>query len=275
MLPVLSRLAREFATFDAWYSDGTDPALRAVHAARETGWSVFYPPEQGVSVIALEHPELIGHGTFAPTSDFHRSIRAGALPRVSVIEPRSLFAPADLATSALTGRERGPDVRYAERLLHEVYSAVRAAGPNVALIVLAGGGGGSRDPLDRTDPDGSVRTRVAAILVSAFARTGTVAHEAVDHAMVGAVTRARRDVATDRILLGVIDPTSYRRPETWPATTPAWTPDPVPTQLEPDDRLRAALRRAALVLGSDEPPPDTEAAAIAVVRAAGDALHPQ
>lgn len=275
MLPVLSRLAREFATFDAWFADGSDPVLRAIRAAQEGDWSVFYPEEQGASVIALEHPELAEPGSFAPMSAFRRRIEAGELPRLSVIEPRSLFAPADLATSALTGRDRSPDLRHAERIIHDVYGAIRTAQPNIALLVLAADGGGSRDPLDRTAADGSTRTRVPAILVSAFARTGAVVRESVDHALVGALIRDRRDTRTDRLLLDALDPTSYRPPASWPATAPAWAPDAAPGQHAPDVRLRAAAERAARILGRHDAVPETEVAAIALVRAAGAVVHPQ
>lgn len=273
MLPVLSRLAREFATFEAWYSDGTDPALGAIRASGAA--SVFYPDEQGASVIALEHPELVERADFAPMTQFHHRIRAGELARLSVIEPRSLFAPADLATFALTGRDRSADLRHAERLIHEVYTAVRAVSPNVALLVLGTDGGGGRDPRERVLADGAVRTRVPAVLVSAFARTGAVVPEEVDHRLLDAIVRERRDAATDRILLAALDPSSYRLPANWPATTPAWTPRAAPTELPPDARLRAATERASSILGTDEALPESEAEAVALVRAAGARLHPQ
>lgn len=269
MLPVLSRLADEFANFDAWYADGTDPAIRAVRSAERAGvtWSVFYPDEQGASVLALEHRELLGRelGSFTPMSQFHRSIAARTLPRVSVIEPRSLFAAADLATFAQTGRDRSPDIRHAERLLHEVYSAVRAAPPNVALLLLSAG----------DDRDPSVRQRVPTILVSAFARTGVVVSEPLDHAVIDAFIRSDRSAAARGALSAAVDPTSYRPPRNWPATTPAWIPDAVPSTEPADLRLAAAARRAAELLGHVGPPPITEADAIALVRAAGARLRPQ
>ncbi|NQX10058.1 hypothetical protein HQQ80_00255 [Microbacteriaceae bacterium VKM Ac-2855] len=282
MLPVHTLLAREFVTFAGWYSDGSDPAVVAIEAAQRAGtsWTAFFDDEQGVGSLALQQPRLAAGS--APFAEFERRASAGRLPAVSVIEPRTLFAPADLATATTTGRDRSADARHAERLLHRVYTAVRSAPPaaagqpNIALLVVSAGGGGSRDHRDRLEDDGTIRTRVPAILISGFARTGAVVETATDHRLVSALIRRRFGGGRDRVpaMERAVDLDSYRPAVDWPRTVAGFAPAAVPEDRPSDTRLEDAARLAAgfLRLPPTDPPRD-EIGAAAFVKAAGRVLH--
>lgn len=270
MLPVLSLLAREFVVFDRWGADGSDPALHAIGAAQECGvaWRCYYDELQGVSALALEHAAEGWAHALRPFSTFAEDVEDRALAPVSVIEPRSLVAPADLATASVTGRERSADVRLAERLLHEVYSAVRSAppgsdgAPDILLLVIADDGEGG-------PAEGS---RVPAIAVSGALRTGATVSAPSDHSAVAALVDWRfgpRRAAAP--FPEAFDSAGYRRPASWPRTAPAYAPPAEILDRPPDRRLTRAWERAAARSEVAPTLPSTEREAMAAVRAAAGA----
>ena len=165
-LPVMSGLARGFATFDHWFCEvpsQTYPNRSFFHAATSSGfvlnghppgkfavknraktlfnlleeakksWAVYIDPAQILSATGLIHarplaPFFADH--FRTIFDFYEEARAGNLPNYAFIEPNMFHPHTDMhphSGSRLTQVLPKPDTLIGgERLLCAVYEAVKS-----------------------------------------------------------------------------------------------------------------------------------------------------
>jgi phospholipase C len=124
----------------------------------------------------------------SPYSQFLSDCAAGALPSVSFVDPR--FTDESSGTSG--DDHPHADVRSGELFLNEVYAAITQspAWPRTLLVVNFDEWGGFYDHVaPGTAPDVSTTTalrgfRVPALVISPYARRGTIASGLYDHASV-------------------------------------------------------------------------------------------
>lgn len=228
-------------------------------------WAVYFDESQLVSMTGFIHwPALkpFWKTNFRTMKHFWEDVKAGTLPAYSFIEPRLFFDNNDMhppvasATFPAGGQKVAvggfSDVRAGEKLLHEVYTAIReSASPtgsnamNTMLLVTFDEHGGNYDhepPPAATPPEGLVNTemafkfdrlgvRVPAIAISAYTKAGTVIHDQMHHAAViatlcekyGLAPLTARDKGACTIL-NAINLTEPRPVTDWPQTTPQYVP---------------------------------------------------
>jgi phospholipase C len=228
-------------------------------------WAVYFDESQVVSLTGfINMPALQPYwkSHFRTMDRFHADAAAGKLPAYSFIEPRLIFDHNDMhppvPSFEIPGRD-GPvvvgaidDVRAGEKLLHEVYTAIRTSATpdgsnamNTLFLITFDEHGGTYDhvpppaavpPGPVTDPEmgftfDRLGVRVPAIAVSAWTRAGTIIHDEMHHAA-GVATLCRRHglkplTARDenaRDLTNTFNLTEPRQPWDWPETTPQYVP---------------------------------------------------
>jgi phospholipase C len=185
-LPVLSRLAREFAVSDRWHASApcqTWPNRFFAHTATAHGyvnnapthfpylmetvfnrleedakvsWRVYFHDIAQSVTLARLWADIATHFRYF-TEDFARDAASGSLPAYSFIEPRYF---ADAVNRLMPNDQHPPhDVCYGESLIASVYNAVRA-GPgwkHTLLIITYDEHGGCYDhgvPPAATSPGG-------------------------------------------------------------------------------------------------------------------------
>lgn len=256
----------------AGYLKWMDPTLNAAPTifnrleAAGISWAVYFDETQIVSLTGLINgPALKPYWKtrFRGMQQFHADAAAGTLPAYAFIEPRIIFDHNDMhppvAAFDFVGADgvtvqvgRNSDVRAGEKLLHEVYSAIRlSAAPtgsnagNTLLLVTFDEHGGTYDhvpPPAATPPAGLTDTemgfafdrlgvRVPAIAISAYTRAGSIIHEPMHHAAAIATLCKRygldpltaRDAGA-RDLGNAITLAEPRPIADWPETTPQYVP---------------------------------------------------
>jgi phospholipase C len=257
---------------DAGYLKWMDPKLNAAPTifnrleAAGISWAVYFDETQIVSLTGLINgPALKPYwkSNFRGMQQFHADAAAGTLPAYAFIEPRIIFDHNDMhppvaafdfvGADGVTVQVGGnSDVRAGEKLLHEVYSAIRlSASPtgsnagNTLLLVTFDEHGGTYDhvpPPAATPPAGLTDTemgfgfdrlgvRVPAIAISAYTRAGSIIHEPMHHAAAIATLSKRHGLAPltarddgARDLTNAINLTEPRPSSDWPETTPQYVP---------------------------------------------------
>ncbi len=210
-LPVLSRLASEFAVCDAWHASTPSATFGNrffLHAATSNGQVENLPPRPfpretifnrltraGLPWRVYFHDfpsALLCAQTWEHPTHFHLFERflvdaaAGTLPAYSFVEPRYFMQ----GTAFANDQHPPHDVRYGEALIAQVYNALRAGPrwPKTLLLVVWDEHGGTFDhvaPPAATPPDGAIAgdhgfgfdrfgVRVPAVLVSPWIAPGTV-----------------------------------------------------------------------------------------------------
>ena len=202
------------------------------------------------------------------------------------------------------------DVRAGDRLVHDVYEAIRtSASPhgsnviNTLLLITFDEHGGCYDhvpPPEATTPTATsgegemgfafdrLGCRVPAIAVSAYTKRGTIIHDEMHHGSVTATLSRLHGLkplndrdASANTLLDVVNLDRPRHPSDWPVTVPAYTP-PNPEQAPPGDadRAKPLTPPARGLLGlliarygrPDEPEPETFADAYRLLHEHGEEL---
>ena len=223
-LPVITRLAREFAICDRWFSSvpgPTWPNRFFAHCATSKGfidnspfhnydmptvferladkgftWNVyFHDVAQSIFHKHLARDENVVN--FLAYRDFARNARKEKLPNYSFIEPR-YFNGFKLAND----QHPPHDMLLGEALIAEVYEALVASPTwnETLLLIVYDEHGGTYDhvePPTATPPDehtgqfGFDRygVRVPAVIVSPFVPKGTIVRETFDHASIPATLR--------------------------------------------------------------------------------------
>lgn len=229
-VPVLSKLAREYAVCDMWFSPvpgATWPNRLFCHAATSAGtvdnvigfyklrtifhalgeaghrWKVY---RNGITQVgAFVGLRRDGHEPFASIEEFEQHAADGALPDYAFIEP-------DYFWPGRNDQHPRQDVARGERLIARIYDAVRAspAWERTLLIVTYDEHGGFYDhvpPPTTVAPDGwrprefasfnfsRLGPRVPAVLVSPWIEPGTVDHRIYDHTAIIKSLRTRFGIA--------------------------------------------------------------------------------
>lgn len=225
--------------------------------AAERTWRVYIDPAQLVSATGLIHARRLARffaTHFGTIYDFYEDARTGQLPNYAFIEPNLFHPHTDMHphSGARWAEELHlppPDTLIGgERLLAEVYGAVRAGGTedgsnwgNTALLVTFDEHGGIFDhvpppaavppddaPVEEGFPFDRLGVRVPSILVSAWAREGSVITESYRSTSLIRTLRdwwglgpplTRRDADAPSLLPVLSRPTA-RRPEAWPTVAP-------------------------------------------------------
>jgi phospholipase C len=239
-LPILSRLAQEFAVCDHWFSSHpgpTWPNRLFVHTGSSDGrvdnkyrlyddktifnllteagktWS-FFMDGTVTQAMALKKLWSFKQFAFRRLGKFQDLAAAGELPNYSFIEPR--FFRGLLQGKPATDQHPPHDVHFGEQLIADVYKMVRTS-PNwekSLLIITYDEHGGLYDHVHppAAEPPGPVSddppfrfdrygVRVPAVLVSPFIPRGTVVQTVFDHTSI---------IATVRTIFGITETLSAR-----------------------------------------------------------------
>ncbi|GAA1147431.1 alkaline phosphatase family protein [Microbacterium natoriense] len=288
-------------------------------------WKVYIDKLQLVSFTGMLHAAALEKywrtDRFGTMEDFYADAKNGTLPAYAFIEPRMVYDHNDFHPPFGVLREGEvdgepvldsaiSDVRAGDRLVHDVYEAVRtSASPegsnavNTLLLITFDEHGGCYDHVPppaatKPTPDSGagemgftfdrLGCRVPAIAVSAYTKRGTVIHDEMHHGSVTATLSRlhglkplnERD-ASARTLQNVVNLDRPRHPSDWPVTVPAYTP-PNPEQAPPAaaDHDRPLTPPARGLLGlliarygrPDEPEPETFADAYRLLHEHGEEL---
>jgi phospholipase C len=252
-LPVLTRLAQEFAVCDRWFSSvpgPTWPNRFFAHCATSKGfldnssvhnydmptvfeqlgdkgltWKIYFHDfAQALALKRLAAQNQVVN--FVYYHQFANDAKYGDLPSYAFIEP-SYF-------SAHANDQHPPhDVAAGEALIADVYNTIRSssAWDECLLLILYDEHGGTYDhvtPTEATPPDGNTGqfafdrygVRVPAVIVSPYIPKGTILHDKIlDHASIPATLREIFDVkkpltARDKNAATFADVASLKQPRT-------------------------------------------------------------
>jgi phospholipase C len=256
------------AGYFKWATPASNPAPTIFNRLEEKGisWAVYFDESQVICLTGfINGPALEPYWRtrFRTMAQFRADAAAGRLPAYSFIEPRLLFDHNDMhppvATTTFVGADGKKiavggisDVRAGEKLLHDIYLAIRTSATpngsnamNTMLLVTFDEHGGIHDhvpPPAATPPDGLKDTemgfafdrlgvRVPAIAISAYTRAGTIIHDEMHHAAVIATLCEKFALAPltardkgARSISNAINLTEPRQPWDWPQTTPQYVP---------------------------------------------------
>lgn len=253
-------------------------------------WAIYYDESQVVPVTGFVNSaslERYWKTRFFGMDRFYEDVANGTLPAYSFIEPRLLFNHNDMHPSCplldvtMPDGSKQPigaldDIRAGEKLLHEVYSAIRASATssgsnnqNTMLLVTFDEHGGCYDHVpppaavrpDSIDPQvdpeptdepemgfgfDRLGVRVPAIAISAWTKPGTIIHDEMHHgAAIATLCRkyglkplTKRDAGAND-LTNALNLTEPRQLVDWPETTPQYVP-PNPEADGPFDPEQAA-----------------------------------
>lgn len=228
-------------------------------------WAVYFDESQVVSLtgfINMDSLKPFWKTHFFGMKKFYEDAASGKLPAYSFIEPRLVFDHNDMHPPVPSFKIKTPegtdlvggldDVRAGEKLMHEVYSAIRTSASktgsnamNTMLLITFDEHGGTYDhvPPPAAVPPGPVKdpemgftfdrlgVRVPAIAVSAWTKAGTIINDEMHHGS-GIATLCKKYnlkhlTARDenaREITNSINLTEPRQPWDWPETTPQYVP---------------------------------------------------
>ena len=290
-------------------------------------WKIYIDKLQLVSFTGMLHAAVLEKywrtDHFGTMEDFYAEAKAGTLPAYAFIEPRMVYDHNDFHPPFGSPRESEvdgepvfdsaiSDVRAGDRLIHDIYEAVRtSASPkgsnavNTLLLITFDEHGGCYDhvpppavtkPTPDTGPGEMGFTfdrlgcRVPAIAVSAYTKRGSIIHDEMHHGSVTATLSRLHGLkplndrdASANTLLNVVNLDKPRHPSDWPVTTPAYTPpNPEDTAPQPGekDQLKPLTPPARGLLGlllarygkPGEPEPETFADAYKLLHEHGEEL---
>ena len=282
--------------YDKWIDAPASPTVFNRLEDKKLDWKIYIDKLQLVSFTGMLHAAVLEKywrtDHFGTMDDFYSDAKAGKLPAYSFIEPRMVYDHNDFHPPFGSPRESTADgeqvfdsaisdVRAGDRLIHDIYEAVRtSASPtgsnavNTLLLITFDEHGGCYDHVPppaatKPTPDSGagemgfafdrLGCRVPAIAVSAYTRRGTIVHDEMHHGSVTA-TLSRlhgleplndRDQSANT-LFTVVNLDQPRHPADWPITRPAYTP-PNPEQSAPHpgdtDHLKPLTPPARGLLG--------------------------
>lgn len=254
--------------YDKWLDADAAPTIFDRLEEAGVSWRVYFDEMQLVSLTGVLHaPALEKYwrtDRFVHMSQFWEDAEQGELPAYSFIEPRLVYNHNDfhppfgaLRASEVDGTlvvdSAVSDVRAGERLVAEIYNAIKSsASPNgsnamnTLLLITFDEHGGTYDhvpPPAATPPHvdeapgemgfafDRLGLRVPAIAVSAYTRAGTIIHDEMHHAAViatlsrlhGLRPLTRRDAGAND-LFSVVNLQKPRDPATWPVVHPMYLP---------------------------------------------------
>lgn len=229
-------------------------------------WAVYFDESQIVSLTGFINAPVLQpywKTRFFGMQRFYEDAAAGRLPAYAFIEPRLVFDHNDMHPPVPSFEFRDTagesvavgavnDIRAGEKLLHEVYTAIRTSAAatgsnalNTMLLVTFDEHGGCYDhvpppaavpPGPLADPEmgfgfDRLGVRVPAIAISAWTQAGTIIHHEMHHgAAIATLCRKHglepltaRD-ARARDLTNAFNLAEPRQPWDWPKTTPQYVP---------------------------------------------------
>ncbi|MGX1792282.1 alkaline phosphatase family protein [Microbacterium sp. NPDC055312] len=310
-----------------WLEAPAAPTIFNRLEEKRLSWRIYIDRLQLVSFTGMLHASVLEKywrtEHFGTMEDFYADAKNGSLPAYAFIEPRMVYDHNDfhppfgaLRESTADGEEvfdsAVSDVRAGDRLVHDVYEAVRtSASPdgsnavNTLLLITFDEHGGCFDhvpppPATRPTADTGpgemgftfdrLGCRVPAIAVSAYTRRGTIIHDEMHHGSVTATLSRLHGLqplndrdASANTLFTVVNLEQPRHPADWPVTSPAYTPpNPESTAPAPGEaaKLKPLTQPARGLLGlliarygrPDEPEPETFADAYRLLHEHGDGL---
>ncbi len=313
--------------YDKWIDAPAAPTVFNRLEDKKITWKIYIDKLQMVSFTGMLHAPVLEKywrtEHFGTMEDFYDDAEKGTLPAYAFIEPRMVYNHNDFHPpfgsprgSEVDGEEvydsAISDVRAGEKLIHDIYDAVRTSATpdgsnavNTLLLITFDEHGGCYDhvpPPAATKPTTDTGAgemgfgfdrlgcRVPAIAVSAYTKRGTIIHDEMHHGSVTAtLSRVHgleplndRD-ATANNLLNVVNLTQPRHPADWPLTKPTYTP-PNPEQATPQpdkkEHLKPLTPPARGLLGlllsryakADTPEPQTFADAYRLLHEHGNEL---
>ncbi|MCZ4302649.1 alkaline phosphatase family protein [Microbacterium oxydans] len=293
----------------------------------KVSWKIYIDKLQLVSFTGMLHAQVLEKywrtEHFGTMEDFYAEAKDGKLPAYAFIEPRMVYDHNDFHPPFGRPREGEvegeavfdsaiSDVRAGDRLIHDIYEAVRTSASatgsnavNTLLLITFDEHGGCYDhvpPPAATTPTPDTEAgemgftfdrlgcRVPAIAVSAYTKRGSIIHDEMHHgSVIATLSRLHglkplndRDQSANT-LLNVVNLDKPRHPADWPVTTPAYTP-PNPEESAPrpggKDQLRPLTPPARGLLGlliarygkPGEPEPETFADAYRLLHEHGEEL---
>jgi phospholipase C len=303
-LPVLSTLASGFAIYDHWHCAVPTQTFcnrSFFHASSSSGnvinepyskwltnsaptifnrledakisWKIYFDPTQIISLTGLIHfPSLFPYWKtrFATMDTLYTDMNNGTLPAYAFIEPRMLWlhndyhppTPTFVVDQVPIGATS--DVRAADLLLHQIYTAFKAspaANDTLMLVTFDEHGGnfdhvapGRATPPYDPQPPGEFNflfdrfgARVPAIVISTLTESGTVINDPMNHAALIRSLCLKHDLMplTDRDrnapdLSNACNLSTTRAPSTWPVTVPLPVP-PVALETDPTSATVSAV----------------------------------
>lgn len=310
-----------------WLGAPAAPTIFNRLEEKKLSWRIYIDRIQLVSFTGMLHASVLEKywrtAHFGTMEDFYADAKNGTLPAYAFIEPRMVYDHNDFHPPFGAPRESTADgedvfdsaisdVRAGDRLVHDVYEAVRtSASPggsnavNTLLLITFDEHGGCYDhvpPPAATRPTADtgpgemgfafdrLGCRVPAIAVSAYTKRGTIIHDEMHHGSVTATLSRLHGLqplndrdASANTLFNVVNLEQPRHPADWPVTTPAYTPpNPESTAPRPGEaeKLKPLTPPARGLLGlliarygrPDEPEPETFADAYRLLHEHGDGL---
>ncbi|MFJ4045922.1 alkaline phosphatase family protein [Microbacterium sp. NPDC089987] len=310
-----------------WLGAPAAPTIFNRLEEKKLGWRIYIDRIQLVSFTGMLHASVLEKywrtDHFGTMEDFYADAKNGTLPAYAFIEPRMVYDHNDFHPPFGAPRESTADgeevfdsaisdVRAGDRLVHDVYEAVRtSASPdgsnavNTLLLITFDEHGGCYDhvppppatrPTRDTGPGEMGFTfdrlgcRVPAIAVSAYTKRGTIVHDEMHHGSVTATLSRLHGLqplndrdASANALFNIVNLEQPRHPADWPITRPAYTPpNPESTAPGPDEarKLKPLTPPARGLLGlliarygrADEPEPQTFADAYRLLHEHGEGL---
>lgn len=294
---------------------------------KKVSWKIYIDKLQLVSFTGMLHAQVLEKywrtEHFGTMEDFYAEAKDGKLPAYAFIEPRMVYDHNDFHPPFGRPREGEvegeavfdsaiSDVRAGDRLIHDIYEAVRTSASatgsnavNTLLLITFDEHGGCYDhvpPPAATTPTPDTEAgemgftfdrlgcRVPAIAVSAYTRRGSIIHDEMHHgSVIATLSRLHglkplndRDQSANT-LMNIVNLDKPRHPADWPVTTPAYTP-PNPEESAPrpgeKDQLKPLTPPARGLLGlliarygkPGEPEPETFADAYRLLHEHGEEL---
>lgn len=256
------------AGYPKWLDAPDTPTIFNRLEEAGVSWKIYFDELQLVSLTGVMHAPALEKfwrtEHFAVMSQFYDDARSGNLPAYAFIEPRMVYNHNDFhppfgvyRSSDVDGRmvvdSAVSDVRAGERLVAEVYEAIRRSSTpdgsnamNTMLLITFDEHGGTYDhvpppaatPPVADDAPGEMGfafdrlgARVPAIAVSAYTRRNSIIHDEMHHgAVIATLTKlhglrplTRRDENAND-LFSIVNLDTPRDPQTWPGVHPMYVP---------------------------------------------------
>ncbi|GAB3122355.1 alkaline phosphatase family protein [Glaciibacter psychrotolerans] len=264
--------------YEKWFDPQRSAAPTIFNRLTDEGldWRVYYDKAQLISLTGMMHAtatQKYWKTNFRTMEQFYLDVAEGNLPAYSFVEPRMVFNHNDMhppygelqvgnnGESGVVVNAAVSDVRAGDKLLHELYTALRTSNSsmgshalNTAMLVTFDEHGGTYDhvPPPAATPPGTgekgemgfafdrLGPRVPAILISAYTARNTIINTTKHHgSLISTLTRQhglmplthRDEEGSD--MFDAINLTTARPLVEWPITHAAYVPADIDGELDP------------------------------------------
>ncbi len=280
--------------YEKWFDPAQSSAATIFNRLIDEGldWRVYYDKAQLISLTGMLHAtatQKYWKTNFRTMEQFYLDMANGSLPEYSFVEPRLIFNHNDMHPpyGELQVGDNGEggtvtngavsDVRAGDKLLHDLYTALRTSKSrsgshalNTAMLVTFDEHGGTFDhvPPPEAMPPGTgekgemgfafdrLGVRVPTILISAYTAQNTIVNAQKHHgSLIATLTRQhglrpltrRDDEAPD--MFDAINLTTARPIAQWPVTVAAYVPADVDGEMDPTAEENKAKKLSNPALG--------------------------